>query len=125
MNAVPLRDCPAWTLLERHYQTIRNVHLRQLFADDPGRGYRLAIDAAGIWFDYSKNRVTDETLGLLRQLAHESGLRERIDAMFRGDAINVSEHRAVLHVALRAPRGSSIMFNGENVVPLVANIADG
>src|SRR5271155_25544 len=100
MSPAPLRDCPAWGLLERHYESVRNTHLRQLFVDDPKRGDQFAIEAAGIWFDYSKNRVTAETLKLLQQLAHESGLRERIDAMFRGDTINVSEHRAVLHVAL-------------------------
>jgi glucose-6-phosphate isomerase len=124
MSPTPLRDCPAWALLERHYESVRNTHLRQLFAGDPKRGDSLAIEAAGIWFDYSKNRVTAETLKLLQQLAHEAGLRERIDAMFRGDTINVSEHRAVLHVALRAPRGSSIMFNGENVVPDVHAVLD-
>jgi glucose-6-phosphate isomerase len=124
MSPTPLRDCPSWALLERHYESVRNTHLRQLFADDPKRGDSLAIEAVGIWFDYSKNRVTAETLKLLQQLAHESGLRERIDAMFRGDTINVSEHRAVLHVALRAPRGSSIMFNGENVVPDVHAVLD-
>src|SRR5215472_7923550 len=108
----PLRRRPAWALLEKHYQKLKAVHLRQLFADDRERGERLAIQAAGLYLDYSKNRITDETLRLLLQLALESGLRERIDAMFRGDKINVSENRAVLHVALRAPRGATIMHDG-------------
>jgi glucose-6-phosphate isomerase len=116
-NLSPLRGRPAWGLLEQHYQNLRPVHLRELFADDRGRGERLAIEAAGIYLDYSKNRVTDETLRLLLQLARESGLRDRIDAMFRGDKINVSESRAVLHVALRAPRGATIVHDGRNVVP--------
>jgi len=98
--------------------------LRQLFADDPGRGERLALEAVGVYLDYAKNRITDETVRLLLQLAHESGLRERIDAMFRGDKINTTENRAVLHVALRAPRGSSIMHDGKNVVPEVHAILD-
>jgi glucose-6-phosphate isomerase len=115
----PLRRRPAWTLLEQHYQKLKRVHLRQLFADDPGRGERLAIEAAGVCLDYSKNRITDETLQLLLQLALESRLRDRIDAMFRGDKINVSENRAVLHVALRAPRGATILHDGRNVVPEV------
>src|SRR5262245_33103521 len=97
-NAPPLRRRPAWGLLEKHYQKLKGIHLRELFADDRGRGERLAIDAAGIYLDYSKNRITDETLRLLLQFAEESGLRDRIDAMFRGDKINVSENRAVLHV---------------------------
>jgi glucose-6-phosphate isomerase len=101
-NVAPLRSRRAWALLEKHYQKVKRVHLRQLFADDLGRSERLAIEAAGVYLDYSKNRITDETLQLLLQLAAESGLRDRIDAMFRGDKINVSENRAVLHVALRA-----------------------
>src|SRR6516162_6768913 len=113
----PLRRRPAWALLEKHYQKLKSVHLRQLFADDHGRGERLTSEAAGVYLDYSKNRVTDETLQLLLQLARESGLRDRIDAMFRGDKINVSENRAVLHVALRAPRGATIIHDGRNVVP--------
>ena len=112
-----LRRRPSWALLGKHYQKLKAVHLRQLFADDRERGESLAIEAAGLYLDYSKNRITDETLRLLLQLARESGLRERIDAMFRGDKINVSENRAVLHVALRAPRGSTIMHDGRNVVP--------
>ena len=120
----PLRSRPAWALLEKHYQKLKGVHLRQLFADDRERGERLAIEAAGLYLDYSKNRITDETLRLLLQLARESGLRERIDAMFRGDNINVSENRAVLHVALRAPRGATILHDGRNVVPDVHAVLD-
>ena len=105
-RSVPdLRRRPAWAALERHYQAVKDVHLRQLFAGDRKRGDRLAIDAAGIYLDYSKNRITDETLTLLLRLAEQSGLRDRIEAMFRGDTVNISENRAVLHVALRAPRG--------------------
>jgi glucose-6-phosphate isomerase len=118
-NVAPLRSRPAWALLEKHYQKLKRVHLRQLFVDDPGRSERLAIEAAGVYLDYSKNRITEETLQLLWQLALESGLRDRIDAMFRGDKINVSENRAVLHVALRAPRGATILHDGRNVVPEV------
>jgi glucose-6-phosphate isomerase len=118
-NVPPLRSRPAWALLEQHYQKLKRVHLRQLFADDQGRGERLTSEAAGVYLDYSKNRVTDETLQLLLQLARESGVRDRIDAMFRGDKINVSENRSVLHVALRAPRGATILHDGRNVVPEV------
>src|SRR6516225_2242819 len=118
-NAPPLRSRPAWALLEQHYQKLKRVHLRQLFADDPRRGERLAVEATSVYLDYSKNRITDETLQLLLQLARESGLRDRIDAMFRADNINVSENRAVLHVALRAPRGATILHDGRNVVPEV------
>src|SRR5215467_12617871 len=124
MSIPALRMCPAWGALEKHYNKIKGVHLRKLFADDRERGQRLAVEAAGLYLDYSKNRITDETLRLLLQLADESGLRERIDAMFRGDKINVSENRAVLHVALRAPRGSSIMHDGQNVVPEVHAVLD-
>ena len=120
----PLRSRPAWTLLEKHHQKLESTHLRQLFRDDHGRGERLAVEAAGIYLDYSKNRITDETLQLLLQLAEESGLRDRIDAMFRGDKINVSENRAVLHVALRAPRGATILHDGRNVVPDVHGVLD-
>src|ERR1700720_1960970 len=119
-----LRRRPAWALLEKHYQKLKAVHLRQLFADDRKRGESLAIEAAGLYLDYSKNRITDETIRLLLQLAQESGLRERIDAMFRGDKINVSEKRAVLHVALRAPRAASIVLDGQNVVPEVHGVLD-
>ncbi len=125
VNVPPLRMRPAWALLEEYYQKLKGVHLRQLFADDPGRGERLAIEAAGLYLDYSKNRITDETLRLLLQLARESGLQNRIDAMFRGDKINVSENRAVLHVALRAPRSATILHDGRNVVPEVHAVLDG
>ena len=109
MTMSALRTRPAWALLKKHHQKMKRVQLKQLFAEDRERGERMAVEAAGLYLDYSKNRITDETLQLLLQLAGESGLRERIDAMFRGDKINVSEKRAVLHVALRAPRGASIL----------------
>jgi glucose-6-phosphate isomerase len=115
---------PGWKALEAHHQQVRDLHLRQLFADDPHRGERLTIQAAGLYLDYSKNRVTDETLKLLFQLAEECGLRERIDAMFKGEKINITENRAVLHVALRAPKGTSIVVDGENVVPEVHAVLD-
>jgi glucose-6-phosphate isomerase len=115
---------PAWKALEDHYKSIHKTHLRNLFADDPKRGERLTVEALGIYLDYSKNRVTDETLKLLLQLANESGLQARIDAMFRGEKINITEKRAVLHVALRAPRGTSIVVDGENVVPAVHAVLD-
>jgi len=114
----------AWNALLAHYQKVRDLHLRELFADDATRGKRMTIDAVGLYLDYSKNRVTDETLKLLVQLADESGLRERIDAMFRGEKINITEKRAVLHVALRAPKGASIVVDGENVVPQVHAVLD-
>jgi glucose-6-phosphate isomerase len=110
---------PAWKALEAHHQKVRELHLRSLFADDSKRGQRFAIEAAGLYLDYSKNRITDETLKLLLQLAEACGLRERIDAMFRGDKINITENRAVLHVALRAPKTASIVVDGVNVVPEV------
>src|SRR5215469_3333237 len=110
--------------LAAHYKQIKDVHLRQLFADDPKRGERFTAEAAGVFLDYSKNRITDETLNLLIQLAEESGLRERIDAMFRGEKINVSEKRAVLHVALRAPKDEVIKTDGKNVVPEVHAVLD-
>jgi glucose-6-phosphate isomerase len=115
----PLTKRPAWKALETHYHEIKRLHLRTLFADDPKRGERLSAEAAGIYLDYSKNRITDETLKLLLQLAEQSGLRAHIDAMFRGDKINVSENRAVLHTALRAPEDTSVAVDGENVVPQV------
>ncbi len=115
---------PAWKALEAHYQKVRDIHLRALFAEDPRRGERLAIEAVGLYFDYSKHRITEETMRLLIALAEECGLRQRIDAMFRGDKINTTENRAVLHVALRAPRGVSIMVDGENVVPRVHEVLD-
>jgi glucose-6-phosphate isomerase len=124
MSVAALHQRPAWAALKKHHLKMKRAHLRQLFAKDRQRGERLAIEAAGIYFDYSKNRITDETLGLLFQLAQESGLREHIDAMFRGDKINTSEKRAVLHVALRAPRGASIFHDGRNVVPEVHAVLD-
>jgi glucose-6-phosphate isomerase len=114
----------AWDALEAHHQNIGDVHLRDLFARDPDRGERLTVEAAGVFLDYSKNRITHDTVQLLVGLAEESGLRERIDAMFRGDKINVSEKRAVLHVALRAPRGTSIVVDSANVVPEVHAVLD-
>jgi glucose-6-phosphate isomerase len=120
----PLTKCPAWKALETHNKAIRGLHLRQLFADDPKRGERLTAEAAGIYLDYSKNRITSETIKLLLDLAEAVALRAKIDAMFRGEKINVSEGRAVLHVALRAPRGASILVDGENVVPQVHAVLD-
>ena len=113
----PLFDRPAWKALEAHHQQIQGMQLKQLFANDAGRGDRFTLEAAGIFLDYSKNRVTDETLKLLIQLANECGLRSRIDAMFKGEKINITENRAVLHVALRAPKSESIFVDGEDVVP--------
>ena len=120
----PLTQRAAWKALEAHYKKIRKLHLRKLFAKDPQRGERLTAEAVGIYLDYSKNRITDETVKLLLQLAEESGLRSRIDAMFRGEKINVTEKRAVLHVALRAPKGQSIVVDGEDVVPQVHAVLD-
>ncbi|MFI5339312.1 MAG: glucose-6-phosphate isomerase [Candidatus Methylomirabilales bacterium] len=120
----PLTKGPAWKALAAHYKQVRELHLRELFAQDPQRGERLTAEAAGLSLDYSKHRITDETLTLLLQLAEESGLRARIDAMFRGEKINVSEHRAVLHVAFRAPKGTSIVVDGEDVVPQVHAVLD-
>ncbi len=119
-----LTRLPAWRALEAHYRTVRNLHLRALFADDPRRAERLSAEAVGLFLDYSKHRITDETLRLLLALARESGLRERIDAMFRGEQLNVTEGRAVLHVALRAPRSSSFSVDGVNVVPGVHEVLD-
>ncbi len=126
MNATvtPLTQRPAWKALAVHHRKIRRVHLRRLFAKDPTRGERLTVEAVGLYLDYSKQRITDETLGLLLQLAEESGLRDRIDAMFRGEKINATEQRAVLHVALRAPREASIVVDGEDVVPQVHAVLD-
>src|SRR2546429_2512262 len=123
-GTLPLTARPAWKSLEAHHEKIRDLHLRTLFADDAKRGERLTAEAVGIYLDYSKNRVTDDTLALLRRLAEESGLRERIDAMFRGDKINVTENRAVLHVALRAPRGTSTVVDGKDVLPQVHALLD-
>jgi glucose-6-phosphate isomerase len=117
-------ELPAWKALSAHFQRIDRLHLRELFAQDPKRGERLTVEAVGLYLDYSKNRITDETLALLVQLAEQSGLRARIDAMFEGGKINVSEKRAVLHVALRAPKGQSILVDGEDVVPQVHSVLD-
>jgi glucose-6-phosphate isomerase len=123
-NTVPLTQRPAWKALSDHYLKIRDTHLRSLFEQDPGRGERMVAEGAGLYLDYSKHRITGDTMGLLLRLAEESGLRARIDAMFRGEKINVSENRAVLHVALRAPRGQSIVVDGEDVVPKVHEVLD-
>jgi glucose-6-phosphate isomerase len=123
-TATPLRARPAWTALERHHAQIRDVTLRDLFAEDPGRGERLGAEAAGLYLDYSKNRVTDETIDLLVALAEQSGLAERIEVMFRGDRINVSENRSVLHVALRMPKGVSLFVDGVDVVAQVHEVLD-
>src|ERR1700740_497082 len=114
----------AWKALTAHYKAVAKLHLRQLFADDPKRGQRMAVEAVGLYLDYSKNRVTDQTLKLLLQLAAESGLRARIDAMFSGEKINITEKRAVLHVALRAPKTETILVDGTNVVPEVHAVLD-
>jgi glucose-6-phosphate isomerase len=124
VGIAPLTSRPAWKALQSHHQKVRNLHLRELFAADLKRGERLTAEAVGIYLDYSKHRITDETITLLRQLAEESGLRQRIDAMFRGEKINVTENRAALHVALRAPRGAAIVVDGENVVPQVHAVLD-
>ena len=118
-SAVPLTQGTTWNALREHYEAIKAVQMRDLFAKDPGRGTRLVCDAEGIYLDYSKNRVTDDTMRLLLDLANAAGLRAGIDAMFRGDKLNVTENRAVLHVALRAPAGATIKVDGENVVPKV------
>jgi len=120
----PINKYASWIALESHYLKICDLHLRQLFADDPGRGRRMAIEAVNIYFDYSKHRITDETLKLLIQLAEEAGLRSRIDAMFRGDKINDTENRAALHVALRTPKGKSIIVEGKDVIPRVHEVLD-
>ena len=114
---LPLNERPTWKALATHSEEIKEKHLRELFAQDPGRGQRFTVEADGIFLDYSKNRITDETLKLLVGLAEESGLRGKIEAMFRGDKINITENRAVLHVALRAPRSEKIVVDGEDVVP--------
>jgi glucose-6-phosphate isomerase len=124
MKLTPLGERPAWNALEVHYQQIQRTQLKQLFADDPARGERFTAETGGIFLDYSKNRITDETLKLLIQLAEESGLRARIDAMFKGEKINITENRAVLHIALRAPKSESILVDGEDVVPVVHAVLD-
>ena len=124
MGSKKLTDSTAWQALETHHAKIKDAHLRQLFADDPGRAERFTVDGVGISLDYSKNRITGETMGLLLDLAKERGIAERRDAMFRGERINVSENRAVLHVALRAPRDEVIELDGHNVVPDVHEVLD-
>lgn len=120
----PALEGSAWNALASHYKAVSKLHLRQLFADDPKRGERMALQAAGLYFDLSKNRITDETMKLLMQLATDAGLAARIEAMFRGEKINITEKRAVLHVALRAPRDASIIVDGKNVVPEVHAVLD-
>jgi glucose-6-phosphate isomerase len=124
MPTVPLRDRASWKALEQHHAEIGGRHLRELFAEDPGRGERMCADATGLYLDYSKNRVTDETLRLLIELARESELEQRRDMMFRGEPINTSEHRSVLHVALRTPEGSSLVVDGVDVVAEVHDVLD-
>jgi glucose-6-phosphate isomerase len=120
----PLAKQKAWIALKAHAKQVQGTHLRKLFDDDPKRGERFVVDAVGMYFDYSKNRITEKTVKLLLELAKESGLRERIDAMFRGEKINITENRAVLHVALRAPKDASILVDGKNVVPEVHAVLD-
>lgn len=124
MMANSLTQSPAWAALQTHYQQIKDLHLRQLFAEDPERAQRFTLEAAGLYFDYSKQRITSETIALLVQLAEQRGLAERIAAMFRGDKINITENRAVLHTALRAPRDATIVVDGVNVVPEVHAVLD-
>jgi glucose-6-phosphate isomerase len=118
----PANKYASWIALEAHYRKIGSLHLGKLFADDPRRGEHMTVEAAGIYFDYSKHRITDETFKLLMQLAEESGLRSRIDAMFRGDKINITEKRAVLHVALRTPKGKRLVVEGEDIIPRVHDV---
>ena len=120
----PLRERPAWSALQKHYDEIRDLHLRQLFAADPGRGERFTAEGAGLYLDYSKNRITEDTVALLVELAEQSGLRERTEAMFSGERINVSENRSVLHVALRMPKGTSLVVDGTDVVAEVHEVLD-
>src|ERR1700678_2476720 len=124
LKVQPRTQRAAWKALVAHHEKIQNTPLRSLFSDEPERASRFTIEAAGLFLDYSKNRITEETRKLLLQLAQESGLRERIDAMFHGDKINVTEKRAVLHVALRAPKGEAIFVDGEDVVPGVHAVLD-
>ncbi|HEY0162538.1 MAG TPA: glucose-6-phosphate isomerase, partial [Edaphobacter sp.] len=123
-KSTSLVEIPAWKALKAHAEQVRGTHLRDLFAQDPARGERLTAEAEGIFLDYSKNRVTDETLKQLVELAGQVGLRERTEAMFTGQKINITENRAVLHVALRAPKGESIVVDGEDVVPEVHKVLD-
>ena len=120
----PLTKRKAWAALKALHKTVHTLHLRKLFDDDPKRGEKFTAEALGIYLDYSKNRITDKTLKLLLDLAKESGLRERIDAMFRGEKLNITENRAVLHVALRAPKDETILVDGKNVVPEVHAVLD-
>ena len=122
MTTLSERRC--WQGLSRHHQDVKDLHLRDLFAADPARGERLVAEGAGLYLDYSKNRITDETIELLVALAEQSGLRERIEAMFAGEQINVTEDRAVLHVALRMPRSASLIVDGVDVVPQVHEVLD-
>jgi glucose-6-phosphate isomerase len=124
VSTLSLTQRPTWKALEEHYQKVRDLHLRTLFAEDPKRGEQFTLESAGIYLDYSKNRINNETLRLLLALAEDVGLRGRIDAMFSGQKINVTEQRAVLHVALRAPKGASILVDGQNVVPEVHEVLD-
>jgi glucose-6-phosphate isomerase len=124
VTLAPLTRRPEWAALREHYHKIQPLHLRDLFAADPTRGERLTAEAVGLYFDYSKHRITDGTIDMLVQLAELAGLPDHIEAMFRGDRINLTEDRAVLHVALRAPRGQSIIVDGENVVPQVHGVLD-
>src|SRR5215469_5714678 len=119
-----LTKSPAWNALRVHYDKLKDTHLRQLFAEDPERGARFTAEGVDVFLDFSKNRITDETVRLLVQLARERGVEERRDAMFRGEKINVTENRAVLHVALRAPKGAAVIVDGENVVPQVHGVLD-
>ena len=119
MKTSSLKTLPAWKALEAHYAKVRSMHLRQLFDNDPKRGEQFTAEAAGLYLDFSKNRITDETIPLLIQLAEACGLRQSIDAMFSGEKINTTEQRAVLHTALRAPRGKKILVDGTDVVPEV------
>src|SRR5271154_2638534 len=120
----PLTQRPAWKSLAAHHKKNKGLHLRKLFAADPKRGERMTAEATGLFLDYSKNRITNETLKLLLQLANESGLKSRIKAMFSGEKINITENRAVLHIALHAPKGASILVDGKNVVPDVHTVLD-
>jgi glucose-6-phosphate isomerase len=119
-----LTDTPSWQALLAHHAQIKNLHLRDMFAEDPGRAERFSVEGAGLFLDYSKNRIIDETLGLLLQLAEERGVMKRRDAMYAGETINTTERRAVLHVALRAPRGAHIEVDGTDVVPDVHKVLD-
>src|SRR5215469_6043164 len=124
MDMAQSDQAAAYQALAAHYQQIKDAHLRQLFADDPSRGERLTAEGAGLYLDFSKNRITDETVQLLLRLAHERGVAERRDGMFNGEIINVTEQRAVLHVALRAPRSERILVDGHDVVPDVHRVLD-